>query len=86
MRRTIKETIRNISYENGTRVEVVEKVISRADDCAKVGELYFRMSDLYRRLENNEINADEREVIAKELDEVKDQIWTYTGYLDGYGK
>jgi hypothetical protein len=84
MRNRIKETIKNISYENGARVATVEQVISRADDSAKIGELYFRMSDLYRR-SDEEITDEEREVIEKELAEVKAQIAVYTEYLNGYG-
>ena len=84
MRNRIKETIKNISYENGARVATVEQVISRADDSAKIGELYFRMSDLYRRADE-EITDEERAVIEKELAEVKKQIAVYTEYLNGYG-
>ena len=84
MRNRIKETIKNISYENGARVATVEQVIRRADDSAKIGELYFRMSDLYRR-SDEEITDEEREVIEKELAEVKAQIAVYTEYLNGYG-
>lgn len=84
MRNRIKETIKNISYENGARVTTVEQVISRADDSAKLGDLYYRMSDLYRRADG-EINDDERVLIEKELAEVKEQIAVYTEYLNGYG-
>ena len=84
MRNRIKETIKNISYENGARVATVEQVISRADDSAKLGDLYYRMSDLYRRADG-EITDEEREVIEKELAEVKAQIAVYTEYLNGYG-
>lgn len=84
MRNRIKETIKNISYENGARVATVEQVISRADDSAKLGDLYYRMSDLYRRADG-EINDDERVLIEKELAEVKEQIALYTEYLNGYG-
>lgn len=84
MRNRIKETIKNISYENGARVTTVEQVISRADDSAKLGDLYYRMSDLYRRADG-EINDDERVLIEKELAEVKAQIAVYTEYLNGYG-
>lgn len=84
MRNRIKETIKNISYENGARVATVEQVISRADDSAKLGDLYYRMSDLYRRADG-EINDDERVLIEKELAEVKAQIAVYTEYLNGYG-
>ena len=62
----------------------VEQVISRADDSAKLGDLYYRMSDLYRRADG-EINDDERVLIEKELAEVKEQIAVYTEYLNGYG-
>lgn len=84
MRNRIKETIKNISYENGARVATVEQVIRRADDSAKLGDLYYRMSDLYRRADG-EINDDERVLIEKELAEVKEQIAVYTEYLNGYG-
>lgn len=84
MRNRIKETIKNISYENGARVATVEQVISRADDSAKIGEFYFRMSDLYRSADE-EITDEERAVIEKELAEVKEQIAVYTEYLNGYG-
>lgn len=84
MRHTAIETIKDISYQNGRRVAMVEQVISRADDCAKMGELYFRMSDLYRRMEDD-ITEEERAAIAEDLKSIKAEMAVYTGYLEGYG-
>lgn len=84
MRHTTIETIKDISYQNGRRVAMVEQVISRADDCAKMGELYFRMSDLYRRMEDD-ITEEERAAIAEDLKSIKAEMAVYTGYLEGYG-
>ena len=84
MRHTAIETIKDISYQNGRRVAMVEQVISRADDCAKMGELYLRMSDLYRRMEDD-ITEEERAAIAEDLKSIKAEMAVYTGYLEGYG-
>ena len=81
--RNIKETIKDITYKNGARVTTVEQVVSRADDCVKLGELYYRMADYYRRIEQD-ITDEEREIISKDLGEVKAQISVYLGYLEGY--
>lgn len=85
MRTGIKETVKRVTYENGARVTTVEQVISRSDDCAKLGDLYYRMSDYYHRLDG-EISDEERAAIEKDLVDVKAQIEVYSGYLDGYSE
>ena len=83
--RNTKETIKSVNYENGARVAVVEQIISRADDCAEIGNLYYRLSDYYRRLEQD-ITDEEKEMIRRDIENVKEQIIVYSGYLDGYGE
>ncbi len=78
------ETVKGVSYNGGQRVAVVEQKVSRADDVAHLGELYFRMSDFYRRLDM-EISDEERKLILADLAEVAAEIEEYRGYLDGYG-
>lgn len=79
----IMETIKTVTYENGSRVAVIEQKISRADDCEELGNLYFRLCDIYRRLEDV---TDENERAALEADRVKiaKEIERYRGYLEGY--
>lgn len=81
--RKINETIKNVTYNRGTRVATVEQVISRADDCAHVGELYFRMSDIYRRLDM-EISDEERTALETDLVTLNEELTTYLDYLNGY--
>lgn len=78
------ETVKGVSYSGSQRVAVVEQKVSRADDAAHLGELYFRMSDFYRRLDM-EIPEDERVLILADLAEVEAEIEEYCGYLNGYG-
>lgn len=80
----ITETIKNVSYTNGNRIATVEQKISRADDCEKIGTLYFRMSDIYRRLDVENITDGEREMLIKELEDTKKELDVYLGYLSGY--
>lgn len=77
------EVIKTVEYTNGRRVATVEQVISRADDCEAMGDLYFRLSNLYRRLEDV-INEAERAGISGEIADVRAEIARYAGYLDGY--
>lgn len=79
----VVETTKNVTYTNGSRVATIEQVISRADDCAHIGQLYYRLSDIYRRLEM-EIPDTERVALEKDLKTVKSEIETYVGYLEGY--
>lgn len=36
------ETVKNVAYENGTRISTVERVVTRADDAEQLGNLYRR--------------------------------------------
>lgn len=78
------EVVKDVSYSGGQRVAVVEQKVSRADDAAYLGGLYYRMSDFYRRLDM-EIPEEERALILADLAEVEAEIEEYRGYLDGYG-
>ena len=40
MKNTVTETIKSVNYSNGSRIATIEQVISRADDCAEIGNLY----------------------------------------------
>lgn len=79
----ITETVKTVTYEKGTRISTVERVITRADDAEQLGNLYFRLSDIYRRLDNC---TDETECTALEADKaaILAEIETYAGYLNGY--
>ena len=79
----ITETVKAVTYNGGKRVATVERTASRADDAEKLGDLYFRLSDVYRRKQDC---ADENELAALEADRTKisAEISEYTGYLDGY--
>ncbi len=79
----ITETIRTVTYENGSRVAVIEQKISRADDCEELGNLYFRLCDIYRRLEEAE-DAAERDALEADRVKITAEIERYRGYLDGY--
>lgn len=77
------ETVKNVIYSNNTRVVTIETVVSRADDCEELGNLYFRLSDIYRRLEGTE-DATERDALEADRVKIAAEIERYRGYLDGY--
>lgn len=77
------ETIKDIRYDAGSRIATVEQVVTKADDYAEVGNLYFRLSDLYRRLEAD-IDEGERTALEKDLTAVRLELDKYLGYLEGY--
>lgn len=79
----ITETVKAVTYSDGKRIATVERTASRADDAEKLGDLYFRLSDVYRRKQDC---TDENELAALEADRAKisAEIAEYTGYLDGY--
>ena len=79
----ITETIKAVTYEKGSRVAVIEQKISRADDCEELGNLYFRLCDIYRRLEETDDEA-ERDGLEADRVKVAAEIERYRGYLDGY--
>ena len=80
---SITDTVKTVTYTNGKRVTTIERTVSRADDAEKLGELYYRLSDIYRRKQDS---ADEDELAALETDRSKiaAQITEYLGYLNGY--
>lgn len=80
----ITETVKNVSYINGKRIATIEQDISRADDYEKVGMLYLRMADIYRRLDVSDIPDREKEMLGNELEGVKKELDVYLGYLSGY--
>ena len=74
------ETIKNVAYGKGVRVSTVD----RADDCEEIGNLYFRLSDIYRRLETEGITEAERETLMSDRADLTAKIMEYRGYLEGY--
>lgn len=80
------ETVTNVVYANGVRVATLEQVNTRADDCAAVGALYYRLSDIYRRLETDGIDETERTALETDLAQVKAELSVALGYLEGYGE
>lgn len=82
----ITETIKAITYEKGSRVAVIEQKISRADDCEELGNLYFRLSDIYRRLDMEGIAESEREALLSDRADLTAKIMEYRGYLEGYAE
>ena len=77
------ETTKGVVYNAGRRVATIERVCTRSDDCADVGRLYYRLSDIYRRLEG-EISEGEREALEADLAQVNSELRTALSYLDGY--
>ena len=77
------ETVKNVAYENGTRISTVEKVVTRADDSEQLGNLYFRLSGVYRQLENC-TDAAEHDALEADKAVILAEIGTYVGYLNGY--
>ncbi len=80
----IVETTKNVTYANGSRVATIEQVITRADDYAKMGELYFRLADLWRRLEDDKTTEEERVYLEKDLEKVQAELAVQEGYVAGY--
>lgn len=85
--RMTAETTKKVEFAGHQRTATVERVITRADDCAHIGELFFRLSDIYRRLDMAEGVSDiERTELLKELGAVTAEIDEYRGYLGGYAE
>ena len=82
----ITETIKAVTYEKGSRVAVIEQKISRADDCEELGNLYFRLSDIYRRLDMEGIAESERKALLSDRADLTAKIMEYRGYLEGYAE
>lgn len=78
------ETIKNVAYGKGVRVSTVERVVTFADDCEELGNLYFRLSDIARRLDAEGIGEAERENLTADRKEILVKIAEYRGYLEGY--
>ena len=77
------ETVKNVAYGNGTRISTVERVVTRADDAEQLGNLYFRLSGVYRQLENC-TDAAEHDALEADKAVILAEIGTYVGYLNGY--
>lgn len=75
--------VKSVEYKNRMRIATLTQTVSRADDCEELGNLYFRLSDIYRRLEAEE-GADMQTALLADRDAVLLQIQTFTGYLAGY--
>lgn len=75
--------VKSVTYVNGRRIATLEETVTRADDCEELGNLYFRLSDIYRRLET-ETSSDMQSALASDRDTIKTKISAYTGYLAGY--
>lgn len=75
--------VKSVEYKNCKRIATLTQTVSRADDCEELGNLYFRLSDIYRRLDNC---TDETERAALDADKsvMLTDIETYSGYLAGY--
>ena len=83
--KTTTETVKNVTYSGGSRIATVEQTCTRADDAEKLGNLYFRLSDLYRRIDANPAPSEnELTALNKDLEVVLADIETYKGYLAGY--
>lgn len=77
------ETVKTVAYENGARISTIERVATRADDAEQLGNLYFRLSGVYRQLENC-TDAAERDALEADKAVILAEIGTYVGYLNGY--
>ena len=78
------ESVKNVAYGKGVRVATVERTVTFADDCEELGNLYFRLSDISRRLETEGIEEAEKKNLAADRKEILAKIAEYRGYLDGY--
>lgn len=77
------ENVANVKYENGMRVSTIIRTETRAEDAESLGNCYFRLADVYRRLE---AETDDVVLASLEADKVilLSQIETYKSYLSGY--
>ncbi|MGN1410284.1 MAG: hypothetical protein ACI4XJ_08915 [Eubacteriales bacterium] len=75
--------VKSVEYKNSKRVATLTQTVSRADDCEELGNLYFRLSDIYRRLDM-ETDTDIQTALLSDRDAIITQINTFTEYLAGY--
>lgn len=73
----------SVEYKNSKRVATLAQTVSRSDDCEELGNLYFRLSDIYRRLDT-ETDTDAQTALLSDRDAIITQINTFTEYLSGY--
>lgn len=78
-----QETVTNVTYQNGKRVSTVTRTETRSDDAEMLGNYYYRLADIYRRLD---IETDETALTALNADKntILGQIEIYKTYLAGY--
>ncbi len=79
------ETVKNVTYAGTTRVATVERTVTRSEDLEQLGNLYFRLSDIYRRIDAA-VKPGTDELVALNADKarIQSEIETYKGYLAGY--
>lgn len=79
----VVDTVKSVTYSDNKRIATIERTVSRADDAETLGNLYFRMSDLYRR-QSVITDSNDLQNIANEITEVCTSIEEYTTYLANY--
>ena len=72
-----------IDYLTGVMCAILDRVVTRADDAEQLGNLYFRLSGVYRQLENC-TDAAEHDALEADKAVILAEIGTYVGYLNGY--
>lgn len=80
----IKETVKSVEYNGVSRVATVEQTISRTNDCEYIGNLYFRMADAYRVIDNQERTDAEKTQARTNLANLQAELEEYLVYLSGY--
>ena len=80
----IKETVKSVEYNGVSRIATVEQTISRTNDCEYIGNLYFRMADAYRVIDNQERTDAEKTQARTNLATLQAELEEYLVYLSGY--
>lgn len=77
-------TTKAVTWKNGKRVETIEQALSKFEDFAKMGDLYYRLADFWRMMEREDAPEEDKVLWRKEIAALEEQIQTQGEYLAGY--
>ena len=80
----IKETVKSVEYSGVNRVATIEHTISRKNDCEHIGNLYFRIADIYRIIDAADTTEEDRALARTNLATLQAELEEYLVYLSGY--
>ena len=81
----ITDTVKSVTYVSGVRVAAIERTVTIADDAEQLGNLYYRLADVCRRI-GNTADPDELAALRSDKAVIESGITEYAAYIAGYGE